>query len=193
MPVLGITCWVAAGLIFIGYIYLRKLLPLARAKQAFLDAAIRHHFIPLNRHRQKDECARLIKTFPGFDDWHLGLSEMRCLECDGGVFIAGEYAPSGEGLYFGFFLLGILRPHATLESLTVSKRFDRSCELTSDDEMALSGLPRRVAEVLREFPYEFHFRNNCVLANFGSHRLRTMNVGDAFDKMLMALLILAEG
>lgn len=193
MPMLGIACWVAAGLILICYIFVRKLLPLARAKQTFLDAALRHHFIPLNDHRRKDELARLIKTFSGFDDLCLKLSELRSLENNGGVFFAGEYALSGEGLEFGYFLLGILRPHASLESLTLSKRFDRSREFTSDDELALSGLPRRVTDVLREFPYEFHFRNNFVIANFDSYRLRTANFGDAFDSMLRTLSILAVG
>ena len=119
MLALAIVCHVTAGTLSVGYIYGAKIRPIGRAKQTFLSAAIRNQFVPLKQKPWKKAVAELIREFPGFDDFFLSVDDLHAMENDAGVYFVGMYSLSGQGLNFGYFMAGILRPQGALEFFTL--------------------------------------------------------------------------
>jgi hypothetical protein len=190
--ILGIACFVAAGVLSVSCLYIAKLRPLLLARQAFLSVAARNGFIGCSGKPKQKHVSGYLRDFPGFGDVYLGVDDLHTMQNESGTFYAGRYALSGSGLNFGYFMLGILRVCSSGESLLIDRIHDDRDGLQLSDETSLDGLPWSVQDALRVFPYDFHFRNNLFLADFDARRLCEQNFAESFGDMIDVLSTLAD-
>jgi hypothetical protein len=184
---IAILCWVMAGTLSFGYVYWAKIRPIGMARQAFIAAASRNEFVPLGDKPWKGVVGGLLRVFPGFHSIYLGVSDLQGLQNHAGVFFMGNYAMSGDGLHFGYFMTGVFYPHSRLESLSLNRVLDWSEEFDAAATFACSALPKGVGEVLRTCPCDLHFRNNLFLADYDARHLCTATFGESFDRMIAEL------
>ncbi|MDA7981001.1 MAG: hypothetical protein MPJ50_19785, partial [Pirellulales bacterium] len=108
IPFLGVLCLTLACIILIAYLYLAKFRPTAVARQSFLEAVDENGFIAVKEKAAHKTVADLMKCFPNFADFYLGVINLHVREDETGIYFAGRYFTSGKSINFGFFLVGVL-------------------------------------------------------------------------------------
>ncbi len=185
--VLGILCYVAVGTLAIGYLYLAKLRPIGLAKQTILAVAERNGFVQLLEKPQRKAVAKLMRQFPGFGDFCLDVDLLHGMQNESGVYYLGRYGLGGAGSNFGCFVIGALPSLDTPDSFTLDKVLDHGGQFDFQAELALGEFPANVREALREFPYDFHFRGRCFMADIDARQLRQQGLGELLNGLIGAL------
>ena len=193
MTAAAIACFVTAGVFFIGYMLVVKLLPMMRAKEAFVASAERNGFEPSSEKRDKKSVAWLLRHFPGFDDVSLGVDYLHIRKDGESVHTAGFYSLSGQGLNFGYFLAGAISLGDGRAPFVLDKVHDQKRHFEEQDDVVLSKLPEDIQATLRELPYDFSFRGNFYLVDFDARQLNQDNFAESFDRMVRVLLDLGGG
>ncbi len=184
--VLGVTSCTLGAFTSLGYLYFVKLRPFGLAKQAFLDAVGRHEFVPLPDKQWAKGVKKLLRDFDGFGDIFLDLELVHGVDKEVGRFFAGRYLTTGEGMNFGYFMIGQLFS-SKFQQFEIEKILDIGGEFEFEEEMALGSVPAPVHQALRAFPYDFHFRDGYFMVDFDARYLREDNFARSFDEMMVAI------